>query len=104
MSLLSRTLSSGPRRRIILALAFAILFAGIAQAAHFHKDELAGHESQVDIHCLLCLYAAGTAGPPAPLARVATPPPRYARAVLVCQLPYLRRDASAYQARGPPAV
>jgi hypothetical protein len=104
MSLFPRTFSSAPRRRIVLTLAFAILFAGIAQAAHFHKDELTGHESQADIHCLLCLYAAGTAGPPALIARVAAPRPRYARAVLIRQLPYIRRDASAYQARGPPAV
>lgn len=105
MSLFPRTLlSSGPRRRIVLALVLAIVFAGFAQAAHFHKDELAGHESQTDIHCLLCLYAAGSAGPPAATARVAAPLPRYARAVLVCQLPSVRRDASAYQARAPPAV
>ena len=105
MSLIPRTLlSSAPRRRIVLVLVLAILFAGFAQAAHFHKDKLAGHESQTDIHCLLCLYAAGAAGPPALVARVATPVPRYARAVRVYQRPSVRRNASAYQARGPPAV
>lgn len=105
MSLFPGTrLSSGPRRCIVVALVFALLFAGFAQAAHFHKDELAGYESQSDIHCLLCLYAAGTAGPPAPIARATAPLARHARAVLLCPLPYFRRDVSAYQGRGPPAV
>ena len=41
----------------------AIILAGIAQAAHYHKDE--ARYGSTDVHCLLCLYASGTAGPPA---------------------------------------
>lgn len=104
MSLFSRTLSPHPRRRIILALVLAILLAGFAQAAHFHKDELAGHESQTDIHCLLCLYAAGTAGPPAVTVRVAAPAPRYGRRLVALRIPLNRADAAPYQARAPPAL
>jgi hypothetical protein len=104
MSLFSRTLSPRPRRRIVLALVLAILLAGFAQAAHFHKDELSGHESQADIHCLLCLYAAGTAGPPAPIARVAAPTPRFGRTIFVSSLPDFRAEAAPYEARGPPSA
>lgn len=51
------------RRRIALAMVVAILLAGIAQAAHYHPDELV-HPGSTDVHCLLCLYAGGSAGPP----------------------------------------
>lgn len=104
MSLFSRTLSPRPRRRIALVLVLAILFAGFAQAAHFHKDELAGHESQTDIHCLLCLYAASTAGPPALAVRAAPPAPRYGRACHVLALPDFRSNPAPYEARGPPVA
>jgi len=92
-----------PLRRIALAMAVAILFAGIAQAAHFHKDELAG--GGADVHCLLCLFAASTAGPPA----IAQP----ARPVAARYCNYRFPSSSArppshypvpYEARGPPLV
>ncbi|HTT03787.1 MAG TPA: hypothetical protein VMF64_00745 [Steroidobacteraceae bacterium] len=104
MRLFLRTLSPRPRRRIILALVLAILLAGFAQAAHFHRDELAGHESQTDSHCLLCLYATGTAGPPAVTARVAAPAPRYGRRLIALRIPLIRADAAPYHARAPPAL
>jgi hypothetical protein len=104
MSPFARTLSPRPRRRIVLALVLAVLLAGFAQAAHFHKDELYGHESQADTHCLLCLYAAGSAGPPAPIARVALPAPRYGRRVVVLQVAIVGADAAPYEARGPPTA
>lgn len=89
--------------RIVLAMAVAILLAGIAQAAHYHKDE-SGHFSGQDEHCLLCTYAGGTSAPPVP-------------PVLPPALP-LSRDyrpphsipspegilAASYDARGPPAA
>lgn len=102
MNPMPRTLSARPRRRIALLLVLAIVFAGFAQAAHFHQDELAGHKSQADTHCLLCLFAAGTAGPPTIVARVATPAPRYARAVFFSQRPRHRAAAAPYEARAPP--
>lgn len=104
MSLSLRALCARPRRGIILALVAAILLAGIAQAAHFHKDELAGHESQADIHCLLCQFAAGTAGPPA-LAAVLTAPHRaLGILVVLAPLPLTQADAIPYDARGPPTL
>ena len=97
-----RSLSPRPRRRIVIALVLAILLAGFAQAAHFHKDELAGRTTQADIHCLLCLYAAGSAGPPAIGIRAPAPAPRYARPIVVSITSILRAAPAAYDARGPP--
>lgn len=97
-----RSLSPRPRRRIVVTLVLAILFAGFAQAAHFHKDELSGHPTQADLHCLLCLYAAGSAAPPAILTRPAAPAARFARPNLVSITPVLRTAPAAYDARGPP--
>jgi hypothetical protein len=103
MSLSLRALSARPRRGIILALAVAILLAGFAQAAHFHKDELAGHESQADIHCLLCQFAAGTAGPPTPAAVLAAPERALGILAVLAPLPVMQAAAAPYDARGPPA-
>ena len=50
------------RRRIALVMAVAVLFAGIAQAGHFHKLEVGTH-NDVHLQCLLCMYSAGSAGP-----------------------------------------
>jgi len=91
------------RRHIALLLAFAVLFAGIAQAAHYHKDELAGGHSQTDVHCLLCLYAASTAGPPAPAPQAVPAAPRYCGYRLPACLGRLTlHTAASYDARGPP--
>jgi hypothetical protein len=79
----------------------AVLFAGTAQAAHYHKDLLT--RGSTDVHCLLCLFAAGTAGPPA-----ATKPPPIAAARYWCyrspaSIAVPNSDAVAsYDARGPP--
>ncbi|HEX4025857.1 MAG TPA: hypothetical protein VHX52_14315 [Steroidobacteraceae bacterium] len=90
------------RQRIALAMAVAILFAGIAQAAHYHKDELV-HPGSTDVHCLLCLYAAGTAGPPAIASLVPDGGPRQRdyRPPHSIPCPFGIRVAS-YDARGPP--
>jgi hypothetical protein len=104
MSLSLRTLSPHPRRRLVLALVLAILLAGFAQAAHFHKGELAGHPTQTEIHCLLCLFAAGTAGPPALPGRAPAPAPQFARPILVSVIRILRAAPAAYDARGPPTA
>ena len=103
MSSLLRHFSTRLRRRLTLALSLAVLFAGFAQAAHFHKDELAGHESQVDIHCLLCLFAAGSATPPAVTSLAAAPAPRFHSPQWVTLLPPRTFETASYNARGPPA-
>jgi len=102
MSLPSRSfLRVRSRRRVALALAVAVLLAGIVQAAHYHKDEL-GHLAGTNVHCLLCLYAGGTAPLPVLPAVPAAPPPnrddRSPRSI-----PCLGGIfAASYDARGPP--
>src|SRR6185437_12677015 len=49
------------RRRITVFLAMAVLLAGLAQAAHYHRDNLA--RGSTDVHCLLCLFAASRTTP-----------------------------------------
>lgn len=102
MTSLAHHFSARLRRRLTLALALAVLFAGFAQAAHFHKDELAGHESQTDIHCLLCLFAAGSATPPVAAALKAAPVPTFHGVQRVAMLPPRSRVTASYDARGPP--
>jgi hypothetical protein len=93
--------SSRLRQRIALAMAMAIAFAGIAQASHHHKDELA--RGTTDVQCLLCLFAAGSApGPPA-IVQAVVPSARsyhFPTSILVPQ----SSDAASYDARGPPVV
>ena len=90
-----------PLRRIALAMAAAILFAGIAQAAHIHKDELAG--GATDVHCLLCLFAASTAGPPAIVQPARPVAARYCNYRLPCSCaPPPSHLPVPYEARGPP--
>lgn len=86
-----------------MLLAFAVLFAGIAQAAHYHKTDLV--HGSTHVHCLLCLFATGTASPPA-LARVIPPPaPRFCsyRCPASISGP-VNSETALYDARGPPAA
>ena len=84
-------------------MAVAVLFAGIAQAAHYDKSELT--RGDPDIHCLLCLFAAGSAGPPAPAQLVPCAAPRYCSyrfpSTILCPQSH---DPASYDARGPPLV
>lgn len=91
------------RRRITVFLAMAVLLAGLAQAAHYHRDNLA--RGSTDVHCLLCLFAASSATPP--LSARAVPP----RAPCFCRYRSsvtdagpLSSEAALYDARGPPAA
>lgn len=91
------------RRRIALLLVLAVLSAGIAQAAHFHKDEL--KSGQTDVHCLLCQFAGGNATPPAPLALVRSAAPRYCSYRCFASTPCPDScDVASYDARGPPSA
>ncbi len=84
-------------------MAVAILFAGIAQAAHYHKDELT--RGTTDVHCLLCLFAAGSAGPPAIVQLVRAAAPRYFSYRFPSSIPCPQSNyAASYDARGPPVV
>ena len=53
-----------PLRRLVALIAvFAVFGGGLAQAAHFHKNEgLRGAETH--LQCLLCMHADRWAGPP----------------------------------------
>ena len=93
-----------PLRRLIALLAvFALFGAGLAQAAHFHKNEGAGG-AQTHLQCLLCVHADRWAGPPelpqhiAPVlvARALTAPLTAAEPSTPC--------AGFYDARGPPLI
>lgn len=88
------------RRHIAWVVAVAILLAGIAQAAHYHKTELA--RGTTDVHCLLCLFAGASAGPPA-IAQALQGALRYCpyRFPLTGVCPSNHQPAP-YQARGPP--
>jgi hypothetical protein len=90
-------------RRVILFLTFAVLFAGIAQAAHYHESELV--QGSTHVHCLLCLFSASSASPPA-LARVMpSPVPRFCSyRCLAIGVGAVNSERTLYDARGPPAA
>lgn len=89
-----------PCRRITLLVVFAILLAGIAQAAHYHKSEPT--RGTTDVHCLLCLYADGAAGPPA-IARAVPGAVRYSSYRFpAASVLSLTHHSVPYEARGPP--
>ena len=89
------------RRRIAWAMVIAILLAGIAQAAHYHKDKQ-GHFGGADPDCLLCQYAGSSAAPPVvPTVPAAPPPYREYQSPHSVPCPECLFPAS-YDARGPP--
>jgi hypothetical protein len=91
------------RRLIALLAVLAVFGAGLAQAAHYHKNESArGFDTHVQ--CLLCMHADRSAGPPE-LPRYA--PPVFARSVAVSPLIAAQPRAPqtvCYDARGPPLI
>jgi len=89
------------RRYIAWVVAVAILLAGIAQSAHYHRTELA--RTMTDVHCLLCLFAGGSAGPSA-IAQALRGAPRYSsyRFPLTHACPPNHHHPVPYEARGPP--
>jgi hypothetical protein len=89
------------RRRIALAMAVAVLIAGIAQASHFHKLE-PGQHTDVHLQCLLCLYAAGTAGPPEVARLIQGAVARRCYISPAVASPPQDAAIASYHARGPP--
>jgi hypothetical protein len=91
------------RRRIILFLTFAVLFAGVAQAAHYHKSDLV--QGRTHVHCLLCLFAASSASPPAIARVIPSAAPRFCSyRCPATEVGALDSEATLYDARGPPAA
>ena len=93
-----------PRQRLIaLIAAFALFGAGLAQAAHFHKNE-GLHGTETHLQCLLCLHADRWAGPPELPRHIG--PTLTVSAVIVTRKAAAPRAAAAafYDARGPPLI
>jgi hypothetical protein len=91
------------RRLIALIAVFAVFGAGLAQAAHFHKNEgLRGAETH--LQCQLCMHADRWAGPPE-LPQQTGPTLRVSSIIapLTVAAPS-RPHASFYDARGPPLI
>jgi len=91
------------RRLVALIAALAVFGAGLAQAAHFHKNEgLRGAETH--LQCQLCMHADRWAGPPE-LAQQHGP--TLAISTIVAPLTTVARSqppAGFYDARGPPLI
>lgn len=100
---LERLRCSPLRRLIALIAVFAVLGGGLAQAAHFHKNEGA-RGAETHLQCLLCVHADRWAGPPALPQRTG---PTLAISRLIAPLTAARPNrprAGFYDARGPPLI
>jgi hypothetical protein len=79
-----------------------VLCAGIAQAAHFHKSELA---RSAHVHCLLCQFASGSASLPSLAQAIKPPVPhRYRFRCVETDACPVSSELARYDARGPPAA
>jgi hypothetical protein len=91
------------RRLVALVAVFALFGAGLAQAAHFHKNEGA-RGPDTHLQCLLCVHADRWAGP---LELPQHTRPTLTLLALIAPLAaaelYLPRTA-LYDIRGPPAA
>lgn len=93
-----------PLRRLIALIAvFAVFGGGLAQAAHFHKNE-GMHGAETHLQCLLCVHADRWAGPPELPQQTG---PVLAISSIIAPLTTAalsRRRAGFYDARGPPLI
>jgi hypothetical protein len=93
-----------PARRLIALIAVLAVFGGgLAQAAHFHKNE-GLHGAETHLQCLLCVHADRWAGPPELPQHIG---PTFAVSTLIAPLvttAVSRRRAGFYDARGPPLI
>jgi hypothetical protein len=91
------------RRLIALVAVFAVFGGGLAQAAHFHKNEGA-RGAETHLQCLLCVHADRWAGPPE-LPQHAGPTLAVSTVIvpLTATAPTAARVAF-YHARGPPLI
>lgn len=93
-----------PLRRLIALIAvFALFGGGLAQAAHFHKNE-GLHGAETHLQCLLCVHADRWAGPPE-LPQHSGPALAVSTVIAPLSTAPLRRlRAGFYDARGPPLI
>jgi hypothetical protein len=93
-----------PLRRLIALIAvFAVFGGGLAQAAHFHKNEGA-RGAETHLQCLLCVHADRWAGPPDLPQQIG---PTLAISALILPLTAAApaaAHAEFYDARGPPLI
>ena len=91
------------RRLVALLAVLAVFGAGLAQAAHFHKNEgLRGAETH--LQCQLCMHADRWAGPPELPQQQG---PTLAVSSVIAPLTttaHSRSAAGFYDARGPPLI
>lgn len=89
------------RQSLALLATVALLIAGMAQAAHFHKDD---SNRGVDTHlqCLLCLHVDRWAGPPQLPQAVARSLTFIALLVVFATGIVFCRVPRHYEPRGPP--
>jgi hypothetical protein len=91
------------RRLIALLAVLSVFGAGLAQAAHFHKND-SGRGAETHLQCLLCMHADRWAGPPALPQHTG---PTLAVSTLIAPLTTAapaRQRAGFYDARGPPLI
>jgi hypothetical protein len=91
------------RRLIALVAVFAVFGGGVAQAAHFHKNE-AGRGAETHLQCLLCVHGDRWAGPPELPQQTG---PTLAISTIIAPLTAAapnRPRAGFYDIRGPPLV
>jgi hypothetical protein len=89
------------RRLVALLAVFAIFGGGLAQAAHFHKNEGA-RGAETHLQCLLCAHADRWAGPPE-LPRHIGPSLAISTAITpLSAAQHSRLAAGFYDIRGPP--
>ena len=93
-----------PQQRLIALIAvFALFGGGLAQAAHFHKNEGA-RGAETHLQCLLCVHADRWAGPPE-LPRHIGPTLKVSAVVVTFKAATPSPAAAGfYDARGPPLI
>jgi hypothetical protein len=91
------------RRFIALVAVFAVFGGGLAQAAHFHKNEGA-RGAETHLQCLLCVHADRWGGPPE-LPQLSGPTLAASSIIvsLIVAAPTAART-TFYDARGPPLI
>lgn len=85
-----------------LIIVIALFYAGLIQAAHFHKPEFGG-QGKAEAACLICAHSAQAAAP-------AAPPVHHAALAVLVEVAAVAATApsslvpSSYHARGPPLI